>query len=294
MKQFFHNAMKPTDMPLLRRLQDGAGRFSRSQRELARFMFTDYQSAAFATVAQLAAQTGVSEATIVRFARALGFTGYPALQQEIRRLVRAELRGEERFRLGRTAGAAEQTPLDVIADKERENIAALCQSHDRRTFGRALQMLRAASEVMVAGTRATAPLARHFWFALGKLGIPATRVTAISSETYDLVSRLDRRACVMVIGFPRYLREQVNLLDYANRRRLATLTVTDSAFSPLQGRVSLYAPAESASFVAFHGAPLVLLNALIHALGMADEKRTLAGLKRFEAVAAGQGYFINR
>lgn len=287
-------ALPATDLPLLQRLQDGAGRFSNSQRALARHIVSDYQSAAFATVSQLAAQTGVSEATIVRFARALGFAGYPALQQEMRRLVRADLRGEERFRLGRTAGAAEHTPLDVIADKERENIATLCQTHDRRAFARALQMLGAASEVVVAGTRATAPLARHFWFALGKLGIPAARVTTISPETYDRVSRLDRHACVMVIGFPRYLREQVGLLEYAKSRRLATLTVTDSAFSPLQGRVSLYAPAESASFVAFHGAPLVLLNALIHALGMADEKRTLAVLQRFEAVAERQGFFFNQ
>jgi DNA-binding MurR/RpiR family transcriptional regulator len=285
--------MPSTDLPLLRRLQDAAGDFSRSQRELARYISTNYQSAAFATVSQFAAQTGVSEATIVRFARALGFTGYPALQQEIRRLVRADLRGDERFRLGRATGAAKQTPVDVIADKERENIATLCQSHDQQTFGRALQMLRTASEVVVAGTRATAPLASHFWFALGKLGIPAARATTISSETYDRISRLDRRACVMVIGFPRYLREQVNLLEYAKHRRLATLTVTDSAFSPLQGRVSLYAPAESASFVAFHGAPLVLLNALIHALGVADEKNTLAALTRFEAVAESQGYFFN-
>ena len=117
-------------------------------------------------------------------------------------------------------------------------------------------------------------------------------VTAISSETYDYVSRLDKRACVVVIGFPRYLQEQVELLQFARSRKLATLAVTDSAFSPLRGRVSLYAPAESASFVAFHCAPLILLNALVHAISVADEGKTLAGLNRFEAVAADRQYFF--
>ncbi len=211
--------------PLIRRLNDGADAFSKNQRVLARYVLANYQSVAFATVAQLATQSGVSEATVVRFAKALS-------------------------------------------------------------------MLRAAPEVVVVGTRSTAPLANHLWFALTKIAVDATLVTTISSETYDYLSRVDKRACVVVIGFPRYLREQVRVLEFARNRRLATLTVTDSTFSPLRGHVSLYAPAESASFVAFHCAPLVLLNALVHELSVADEKKTLAALDRFESVAESQEYFL--
>jgi DNA-binding MurR/RpiR family transcriptional regulator len=280
--------------PLIRRLNDGADAFSKNQRVLARYVLANYQSVAFATVAQLATQSGVSEATVVRFAKALDFPGYPGLQKEIRRLVRAELRGVERFKLGTAHKdkAPARTPLDRITEKERENIAALYDSYDPHAFAKALSMLRTAPEVVVVGTRSTAPLANHLWFALTKIAVDATLVTTISSETYDYLSRVDKRACVVVIGFPRYLREQVRVLEFAKSRRLATLTITDSTFSPLRGHVSLYAPAESASFVAFHCAPLVLLNALVHELSVADEKKTLAALDRFESVAESQEYFL--
>src|SRR5512141_1792781 len=86
--------------PLLRRLQDGAEGFSKNQRVLARYVLAKYQSVALATVANLAGESGVSEATIVRFAKALDFDGYPAFQQEIQRLLRAGLRGIERFKRG--------------------------------------------------------------------------------------------------------------------------------------------------------------------------------------------------
>src|SRR6478752_4848713 len=98
--------------PLLRRLNEGATDFSKNQRVLARYVLANYQSVAFATVAQLATQSGVSEATIVRFAQALDFPGYPGLQKEIRRLVRAELRGVERFELGAARKAMAATALD--------------------------------------------------------------------------------------------------------------------------------------------------------------------------------------
>lgn len=282
----------PADAPLVRRLKEGADAFSKNQRTLARHVLKNYESVAFATVSQLAEESGVSEATVVRFAKALDFSGYPEFQKEVRRLLRADLRGVERFKLGAEPRAERQTPLDAVAGKERENISALYDSFDARAFANAVRMLRRASEVAIVGTRSTAALARHMWFALDKIGIEATRVSAITSETYDLLSRMGKGDCVVVIGFPRYLREHVKLLEFAKARRLATLTITDSTFSPLQGDVTLHAPAESASFVAFHCAPLILVNALVHEVSVADSTKTLEALKQFETVAESQQYFV--
>lgn len=246
-----------------------------------------YQSVAFSTVDELARLSGVSQATIVRFAKALGFDGYPAFQKEVRRLVRADLKGTERFRLSPAAAS----PLDLVLAKEMENLGALRDAFDAAAFRAALKMLRAAPEIVVAGARATAPLATHMWFGLAKLGMRASRALSVTSDTYDQLNRLDRRACVVVIGFPRYLRELVELLEFAKGAKLATLAITDSAFSPLRGDVSLYAPAESASFMAFHSAPLVLINALMHELSLADREATVAALDRFEAVAEHRQFF---
>jgi DNA-binding MurR/RpiR family transcriptional regulator len=282
----------PTATPLMQRLKDGAHELSANQRVLARYVLANYHSVAFATVSQLAEQAGVSDATIVRFAKALDFAGYPAFQKEIRRLVRAELRGGERFKLGATPERASRTPIDAVIDKERENISALQDSFDAKAFDKALHMIRRASEMLIAGTRSTASLAHHLWFALDKLEKHAKRAVTITSETYDVIGRMDQRACIVLIGFPRYLREHIELLEFAKRRGIATLTITDSAFSPLQGDVSLYAPAESASFVAFHCAPLILINALVHELSVKDSAKTLSALERFEKLAESRQYFV--
>ena len=282
----------PADAPLIRRLKEGADALSKNQRVLARHVLKNYESVAFATVSQLAEQSGISEATIVRFAKALDFSGYPAFQKEVRRLLRADLRGVERFKLGAAPGAGHETPLDAVTTKERENISALYDAFDAKSFADAVRMLRRAPQVLVVGTRSTASLAYHLWFALDKIAIDARRISTITSETYDHMGRMPKRACVVVIGFPRYLREHLKLLEFAKGRRLATLTITDSTFSPLKGDVTLQAPAESASFVAFHCAPLILINALVHQVSVADSSATLEALKRFEVVAESQQYFL--
>ena len=57
-----------SETDLLRRLTDGARAFSANQRSLAKYVQTHYQTVAFSTVSDLAKQSGVSQATIVRFA----------------------------------------------------------------------------------------------------------------------------------------------------------------------------------------------------------------------------------
>ena len=276
-----------SDTDFLQRLSRGADGYSANQRILAKYVQSNYQTVAFLTVSQLARQSGVSEATIVRFAKAVGFKGYPDFQKEVRRLVRTELKGTERFRLSPAAAS----PLDLVLAKEMENLGALRDGFDATAFRAALKALRSASELFIVGARATAPLATHMWFGLAKLGLRAARALSVTSDTYDQLNRLDRRACVVVIAFPRYLRELIELLDFAKGAKLATLAITDSAFSPLRGDVSLYAPAESASFMAFHSAPLVLINALMHELSLGDRDATVAALDRFEAVAEHRQFF---
>ena len=276
-----------SETDLLRRLARGAESYSANQRVLAKYVQTNYQTVAFSTVSQLARLSGVSEATVVRFAKALGFKGYPDFQKEVRRLVRADLKGTERFQLSQ-AGAS---PLDLVLQKEMENLAALREVFDAAAFRQALKLLSSASEVLVVGARATAPLAGHLAFGLSKLRVRCSRALSVTSDTYDQIHRLERKACVVVIGFPRYLRELVEVLEFARAAKLATVAITDSAFSALRADVSLYAPAESASFVAFHAAPLVLINALLHELSLGDRDATLKALDRFEAVAEQRQLF---
>ena len=60
------------------------GHLSKGHRRIADFIKENYERASFMTAAALGETVGVSESTVVRFAGALGFDGYPDLQSKIR------------------------------------------------------------------------------------------------------------------------------------------------------------------------------------------------------------------
>lgn len=273
--------------PLLSLIEQRAGSFSASQTRLARQLTASRESFAFSTASEIARLCEVSEATVVRFAQELGFSGYPALQKEVRRILRADLKGTDRLQLAERSAAP--GPLDPVIAKERENIAALAEGFDAGALAAAAKALRGARRVLVVGDRATASLAFHLWFALDKLGLPVTR--AHGTEALDAIGRMGPPDAVVVIGFPRYLRSLVALLAFAGTRGVRRIVVTDSPFSALRGEIALHAPAESASFVAFHAAPLILLNALVQQVVAADREAARRALAEFEATAEAGGYF---
>ena len=62
---------------LLKMIDERYQKFSKGQKKLADFIREDYDTAAFLTAAKMGEEVGVSESTVVRFATALGYDGYP-------------------------------------------------------------------------------------------------------------------------------------------------------------------------------------------------------------------------
>ena len=88
-------------------LGGSGGEFSPKQRILVDFLHRNYQKVAFMNITELARETKVSEATIVRLSTSLKFDGYPGLQKAVQRIVAQELTTTERMRLSLEANVTD-------------------------------------------------------------------------------------------------------------------------------------------------------------------------------------------
>src|ERR1700688_3765361 len=67
--------------------------FSRSQKDVAQYIVDHLDEAAFQTAEELARRASTSSSTVVRFSQALGFEGFPELQQATRDEYRRRVGG---------------------------------------------------------------------------------------------------------------------------------------------------------------------------------------------------------
>lgn len=277
----------------LEKIRNRARRLSRKQAAVAAFLAEEHRKAAFMTAAELARHLGVSEATVIRCAGALGYDGYPALRRHLHQIVQEDLTSTELFALPLRRGGREQDWLRTVVEKEVENLTRLTKEVPGDDLDRLARQVVRAQKVIVAGFRASASLAQFLGYHLGKIHEGVVTVTGGASSAWDHFRSFPGQAVLIGIGFPRYPREILEVMDFAREERLFVAALTDSVLSPLAKRADLVLPvrAELVSFVDSYCAPLAVVTALLIQVSLKNRERTEALLGRFEALAARHRLF---
>ena len=280
---------------LLEKIRNGARRLSRKQAAVAAFLAEEHQKAAFMTAAELARHLEVSEATVIRCAVALGYAGYPALRRHLHQIVQEDLTSTDLFALPLRRGGREQDWLRTVVEKEVENLTRLTKELPADDLDRLARQIVRAQKVIVAGFRASASLARFLGYNLGKIHEGVVTVTGAAGGAWDHFRSLPAPSLLIAIGFPRYPREILELMDFAREERLFVAALTDSVLSPLAKRADLVLPvrAELVSFVDSYCAPQAVIAALLIQVSVKNRERTEALLRRFEEIAERRRLFYS-
>lgn len=231
-------------------------------------------------------EVGVSESTVVRFAMALGYDGYPGFQKALGELVRMKLNSIQRMEVtyGRISqGEILATVLQSDIDKIKMTLGAM----DHEIFELAVETILTARKVYVIGIRSCAPLASFLAFYLNPICENVTLVnTNSASEIFEQLIRVDERDVIIGISFPRYSMRTLKALEFCSNRKAKVITLTDSIHSPmtLYSSCNLIARSDMASIVDSLVAPLSVINALVVALCMKKQDEVIKTLETLEDI----------
>ena len=251
---------------LLQRLNHSGKRLSKSHRRIAECIVTHYDKAAFMTASKLGEYVGVSESTVVRFAAALGYDGFPQLQKALQELIRHRLTATQRLEMTGDMGHAQV--LNKVLKTDIQNIRTTLDEQDLATFDAVIESILQARNLYVLGLRASAPLAEFFGHYLNFIFPNVHTVTSGVSDVFEQIARISDEDVLIGISFPRYTSHTVKAMKFARSRGATLIAITDGPLSPLhaEANLCLMAKSDMASFVDSLAAPISLINALIVAL----------------------------
>jgi DNA-binding MurR/RpiR family transcriptional regulator len=264
--------------------------FSRSQKDVAQYIVDHLDEAAFQTAEELARRANTSSSTVVRFSQALGFDGFPELQQaardEYRRLVGGI--GTGAALAGEAQGA---TPLFSLDHTEFE--AALAADHvnledtahklSRADVEAAVDAIVSAERVLIAGTDQMAFFASYLRHLLMLLDLRAEVVASPSQEALGRLSRIDGETLVIGLSAGRPHPLITRTMKLARHRKATTLAITDATLSEVArlARIRLYYSSNTPAFVRSHTALLSIIQALAYGVYARDAQQYDVRIKAF-------------
>lgn len=241
---------------------------SKSQKKIATYILENTHSAPFLTVGKLAKMSGVSEATVVRFATFLGYSGYNELQQYMYDSVEKQLNTVERLQMSRHVYSEKEKGIYEVFEDDITNIQMTMENLKLKDFEKAVSYILKAENIYIVASRSAVSLGSflHYYLDImfGNCELIQSSETALE-RLYDL----KKHDIVVGLSFARYTKGTLDIVNHAKERGVPIIAITDSLLSPITqlATISLVASSKMPSFLDSFVAPLSIINALISYLG---------------------------
>jgi DNA-binding MurR/RpiR family transcriptional regulator len=262
---------RPTRKTLSAYITDRFDEFSRSQKDVARYIVDHLDEAAFQTAEELARRANTSSSTVVRFSQALGFDGYPELQQA----AIEEYRNRAPEENG-SAGALfdfDHSEFEASLAADHANVEGTVRKLTREQVESCVSALAASHRVMIVGIDQMAFFASYLRHLLALLDIRAEVVSSPRQDSITRLSRVEEDTLVIAFSAGRTHPLVVRALKLARHRRARTLAITDATLSELgeHSDLTLYYSSNSPSFTRSNSALLAIVQALAYGVYARDK-----------------------
>lgn len=257
---------------LINIIQSQYPRLSKGQKLIAQYIINNYDKVAFMTASKLGETVGVSESTVVRFANALGYAGYPKLQEGLQELIKNKLTTVQRVEMANEDYADDSTILSKVLKSDIDNIKSTSEELDQKAFEEASKRILKSRKIYILGMRSSFTVAQYLAFYLNVILDNVQLIRIDMGDPYQQIVRMNEEDILIVFSFPRYSKQSHQVAKYAKSKGAYIVSITDSSFAPVAPLSDniLLAKSNMASFVDSLVAAMSVANALIISVAMKE------------------------
>ena len=270
------------------RLRLMSGELTAAERKLMAALFANYPMAGLGSITDFAREADVSTPSVLRLAKKLGFPGFPALQEELRSELSAQLQNPIAKHERWAADAPDTHILNKFATAAMENLSGSLKLMDHRAFDAVVALLADRKrQIHIAGGRITGAiagyLATHLQMARPGVGL----LPAAQSAWPQYLLDVGRQDVLVLFDIRRYDARMLDLAASARERGAKVVLITDQWISPIARLAvhSLPLRIEAPSSWDSNIVPLFVAEALVAATVNASWRETEARIAVLEAIS---------
>lgn len=213
---------------LRERLNDALSSSSKADRALATFMLAEFGNLPFENAASLAAKVGLSEPTVGRFCRAIGYDGFKDLRKNLRNDM-----GDQPWLIGdrlrdlqqRTKAGEDQLTRGL--ELEMAALVAVYEAAHTPEWDRVVKRLARIKSVYVVGFQTERGIAQIFANQLQYIRDKVQLLDLASGNFADLLAAEDDDTALVIFEARRYSRNAQLLAAEAKANGIPVTLITD-------------------------------------------------------------------
>lgn len=264
----------PKDIDFSLLISEQFNHLTKSEKRIANFLRKNQEESAFLSAGEIAKRLDLSEATLVRFARTLGFSSYPAMRSVLQQNFRQRVTHSTRLR-GRLNEMREGGDIfERTTATEIDFLTQALESIDRQAMKKAVDMMRAHQRIFVFGLGPSISLVDLMEIRLHRFGKHVIPLKTAGRELLEPLLLLNQNDLLFVICFFDQNPALKLVLDYGKKIGCPVIMLTDTLDVLLGESADVILAARRGPVGEFHSlvVPMTVINALL--LSVAGEEQT--------------------
>lgn len=231
---------------------------TKTGKKISEFFLQNASRICFMTVQDVAKEAQVSDASVIRVTRALGFSGFSDMQRQLRDKAKGVLEiNSVDFvppikKLAQSDPSLQANPLS--AQRLEETLDALqrfLDNNDPAKFEAAVQIILRSRKRLIMGSRASSCVARYLALMLGLLLPEVILGDRSVVDITDTMMYFNKKDCLIIVAFPRYFSVEKQISDMAKELGMSVIVITDKPTSPIANGADVVITAPSNSLSMF-------------------------------------------
>ena len=261
---------------------------TKSEKRIANFLRKNQEESAFLPAGEIAKRLNLSEATLVRFARTLGFPSYPAMRSVLQENFRRRVTHSSRIR-GRLDDLREAGDIfDRLAVTEIDYLSQALDSIDRTAMKAAVELFNHHKRIFVFGLGPSISLVDLMEIRLRRFGKEVVPLTSSGREVIESLLMLHPDDLLFVICFFDQNPTLNLVLEYGGEIGCSIIMLTDTLDTVLNQKADITLAARRGPVGEFHSlvVPMTVINALLLSVAGEDQDRVMSSLDKLDTLRA--------
>lgn len=275
-------------------------KLTKVSQKIAAFVLDNMDEACFMTSTEIADRLGVSETSVIRFSRALGFAGFMDFQKNLRKNY-----SEKIASISSSVTIPSERLLKSMSESDNEdfmkthfhnsihNINSVVSKNSTAVFNEAADILMNSRRKYIISSRANTGVGSYMYLLLKHMLNDVYSTNHEALNMIDILSDADKGDCVIAFSFPRYSDLDLSALEMVAERGVSIIVFTDKPSATLAHYASVVILADVDTNVFFNSyvgvqfAMETLCAALTRKIGPSNEEK----LKRIDKYLDRHGLY---
>ena len=265
--------------------------FTHSHKQVADYIESHSEDIAFCTLEELAEKVNVSTTTIIRFARALGYSGFSDMQNDVRREVQNKSTLPER--LDTIMAMHDNDLLQNAFAMDLENIRTTLSSLRTEDIEYSVELVKNARNIYILGMRSSFALAHYLTSRLGEIKKNVHFIQSTGLVYPEEIVGAEKGDVCIAYVFPRYSKTAMNILAWMRSRGVRIILITSMNDTPIKryGDVRFNCSIKSVACKNSLTAPMCLTNYLVAEFARSNYDEAHEVLSRTEEILSA-GFYL--